>query len=320
MTLFGSIRRSVRRRAALKQISKLRKMTVGEIMTKYVITIRADDDLIKAATKMVAEDISCLVVVDGDKAMGVITERDFLRKVPLTKAVFGMKVKDVMSTKLVTIAPNMPLVEAVTLMKDRGFRRLVVADGERMKGIVTQTDFTRTIAKVMSCYPVAPELLMEHIMTKQVLAVTSKNSVSEAKQKMLKADVGAIIIMEKGVALGIFTEYDVVMQFYNQHGKLEMSDIGKYMRKYVRAVTPQTSIFEANRLMLEKNMRRVLVVDGEKTIGIVTQTDICRYMYTSLAVVEKAMNDPKADLKRFSMSLEIHGEFHGEHLKVYSVE
>jgi CBS domain-containing protein len=157
-------------------------------------------------------------------------------------------------------------------------------------------------------------------MTDKVLTVSPQNTVAEGKQKMLKADVGAIIIMDKKMPIGIFTEYDIVMQFYDQHGKLQMSDIGKYMRKYVRAVPPETSIFAANRLMLEKNMRRLLIVKGTEVAGIVTQTDICRYLYGQFEEMLAAAQDAKIELKRFSLDSEIHGEFRGEHLKVYEIE
>lgn len=320
MTLFDSIRRMIRQRRIRKEVATLRNITLGEIMTKYVVTIRQEDDVIKAATKMIAEDISCLVVTEGEKPIGVLTERDFLWKVPLTGAAFNMKVKDIMTPNPVTVLPTMKLPEAVALMKQHHFRRLIVAVNGKLMGIVTQTDFTKTLKNVMTSYPVFQELQIGNVMTKSVLTITSKQTVSQAKERMLKANIGCILIVDKGVVEGIFTEYDVVMQFYDQHGKLEMDDISKYMRKYVRAMSPQTNIFEANRLMLEKNMRRLLVVDGTKIVGILTQTDVCRFVYTALDIIEKAAQNPQIPLKRFSLDSEIHGEFRGEHLKAYSVE
>jgi two-component system, sensor histidine kinase and response regulator len=318
--MFSSIRRYIRMRSVLKQVRQLQNMTVADIMTKYVITIRAEEDVIHAATKMIAEDISCLVVIENEAPVAVLSERDFLRKVPLSKAVFTMKVKDIMSPALFTVPPGTKLPEAVRIMKEKGFRRLVVAQDGKMLGVVTQTDFTRTLMRVCSSYPDCDEFRLYHIMTKDVLTITAKNTVAEAKQKMLKQDVGAILIMEKNVVMGIFTEYDLVMQFYDQHGKLDLTEIAKYMRKYVRAMPETANILEANRLMLDKNMRRLLVVDGDKVTGIVTQTDICRYMYTALDAMANAVLNQKNTVKRFSYDAEIHGEFRGEHLKVYSVE
>jgi CBS domain-containing protein len=320
MSLFDSIRQRIRKRAVLKELAKVRNLTVGEVMTKYVITIKQDDDVVKAATKMIAEDISCLVVMQENAIVGVLSERDFQRKAPLSPKIFQMKVKDIMRPEVVTIAPEAKLPEAVALMINRNVRRLIVMQDGKMTGIVTQTDFTKTLSKVFTAYPVAKELQVDKIMSRDVLMTTPKGTVADAKQRMLKANVGCILIADKGTALGIFTEYDVVMQFYDQQDKLQMNDIGKYMRKYVRALPPDASIFEANKLMLEKNMRRVLIVEGEKIVGIVTQTDICRKGYSMLDTVEKAANGTDAAFKRFAINPAIHGEFHGDHLKVYSVE
>jgi CBS domain-containing protein len=321
MGLFASIRNAWRRHKIRGEITKLRSLTVADIMTKYVITVKPDDEVVKAATKMIAEDISCLVAFDGDKAVGVISERDFLRKVPLSKAVFSMKVKDIMSANLISVTPGTKLTDAVALMKEKHIRRLLVMEEGRLLGVVTQTDFTRAIGKMLRTYPAVEALSAARIMTRDVVGVTPKNSVAQAKEKMLKADVGAIIIMDKDQVAGIFTEYDIVMQFYDQHGKLEMNDIAKYMRKYVRAVPMDTSVFAANRLMLEKNMRRLLVTDNDaKIAGIVTQTDICRFVYTNVDLIEKSLDDPKADLRCPRTDTQTRGEFKTEHLRVYTVQ
>jgi CBS domain-containing protein len=324
MGLFDSIRRMVRRKRILKQSARLRAMTVGEIMTKYVITIRAEEEVIKAATKMIAEDISCLVVAGQDGTpMGVLSERDFVTRVPLTNKVFSLKIKDIMTPNPVTIPSTTKLVDAVALMRERNFRRLMVVDNGKMVGIVTQTDFTRAIRKVFTSYPLIPDLTVGHIMDPNVMEVTPKQTIVDVKQKMMKTNAGAVLIVDNlkdPTPIGIFTEYDAVMQFYDQREKLEIKRIEEYMRKYVRAVDQGTSIFEANTLMLEKNMRRLLIVQDTKIVGIMTQTDVCRYLYGAIDLIESSAAKPDATLRRFSVQPEIHGEFHGEHLKVYTVE
>jgi CBS domain-containing protein len=319
MGIFDNIRRNVRRKRILKAIAQLQRTTVDQIMTTYVIAVKLDDDLIKAATKMIAEDISCLVVTEEEKPVGVLSERDFLRKVPMTKEVFSMKVRDVMHSPVTTIEPSMTLPAAVKTMKEQNIRRLIVMRDGKIAGIVTQTDFTRMLSKLFSSYPVSPELTVEHIMHKDILTVNPDQTLVDAKEKMSKANVGCVLIVKDNQPLGIFTEYDCVMQFYDQRIKLEPKDIGSYMRKYVRAVPPQTSIFEANRLMLEKNMRRLLIVDEQKKmLGIVTQTDICRYAYGILDAIANVTEKPDTVLKRFWIGHEVTGEFREEHLKVYT--
>lgn len=323
MGLFSGIVRSWRKRKIINGIVILKTLTVGDIMSKYVITSKPDEEVIKASTKMIAEDISCIVVVDGDKPIGVLSERDILKRVPLTNKVFAMKVKDVMRKPIITVPPTMGLQDAMAVMTKNSIRRLVVEKDGKLLGLITQTDFTKALTKNFSSYPVTKEFSVNTVMSKEVLMIPSNGKISQAKDAMLKHDSGVVIIvdnMKQKVPIGIMTEYDIVMQFYDQQGKLDMKNIKDYMRKYVRAVPLNTSIFETNKLMLDKNMRRALVVDGIRVEGIITQTSICRYLYPRLDLVEKALQDPTIELRKFNMTTTIHGEFRGEHLKVYDIE
>ena len=155
--MFENIRNNLRRRKARKELERLKSTTVSQIMTKYLITVKPNDDVIKAATKMIAEDISCLVVTDADILYGVLSERDFLKKVPLSQKVFDMKVKDIMRDNPVTCQPNTTLEQAAKMMIQNNVRRLIVAKEKTPIGIVTQTDFTKA-ANTVSCYPDTPEL------------------------------------------------------------------------------------------------------------------------------------------------------------------
>jgi CBS domain-containing protein len=322
MGIFDRFIRSSRRKDILKGVATLRSMTVSEVMTRYVITVRPDDEVVKAATKMIAEDISCIVVVDGETPVGIISERDILKRVPLSKKVFAMKVGDVMRKPIITVTPQTKLPDAVNVMIKNSIRRLVVVENGKLVGLITQTDFTKAIERNFKAYPITPDLVVNNIMSKKIFMVPATGNIAQAKDVMIKNDIGVVIIVDKlrdPSPLGILTEYDIVMQFYDQQGELELKDIKDYMRKYVRAVPAGTSLFQTNRLMLEKNMRRTLVVDGTKMIGIVTQTTICRYFYPNLHLIEKAATDPNVELRKFSLAAEIHGEFHGEHLKVYDI-
>jgi CBS domain-containing protein len=323
MGLFSGIARAWRRRQALKGIDRLRNTTVGELMSRYVVSVRPEEEIIKASTKMIAEDISCIVVVENDTPVGILSERDILKRVPLSKKVFAMKVKEVMRHPIITVTPETRLPEAVAIMSKNSIRRLVVVKDGKLAGLLTQTDFTKAIAKALPVYPVVPELSVSSVMSKKVFMVAASGNIEQAKDTMIKNDVGVVLIVDKvkdPQPIGIMTEYDIVMQFYDQQGQLDLKDIKDYMRKYVRAVPSETSVFQTNRLMLEKNMRRALVVDGTKIAGMITQTNICRFVFPNLDMIERVTKDPKTVLRKFSLATQIHGEFHGEHLKIYDIE
>lgn len=316
--VFTAIRRSLRRRAIRKSVDRVRRSTIRDVMSTYMITIRPDETIVTAATKMVAETISCLVVVENERIAGIVTERDFLHKVPLSTDVFRMLVRDVMTPKVVTVSPQTPLVDAVRLMKEHNFRRLVVAEGDRLVGIVTQNDLSRLILREFSVYPAAGELALDTFMTTQILTASIKESFAKARQAMHKRNVGCILIVDKAKQVqGIFTEYDVVAQFYEQKGKIVVRELDAFMRKYVQAVPTGTNAFIATRFIIDRKIRRIPVVDGSRVSGIATETDLVRFLYLNLDRILAAAEKPGADLRRLSNDMEFTGEFRGDHLKVF---
>ncbi len=321
--VFHSIIRSWRRRKVRGSIARLKGLRVGDIMSRYLITVRPDETVVGAATKMVAEAISCLVVMDGEKLAGIVTERDYLHKVPLSGDAFKMRVRDIMTAGVVTVSPSMSLVDAVHLMKERHFRRLVVEEKGKLLGVVTQNDLLRVISKHFHAYPVHKDLMLDAFMSKDLLLATAKETFSKARDRMHKRNVGCILIVDKPkppqIVQGIFTEYDIVMQFYEQQGKLQLKELESFMRKYVRALPLGTSAFEATRFALDKSIRRLPVAEGTVVRGIATETDLVRFVFLSLEKISSLLEKPETEFRRFGRHAEFRGEFHGDHLKVYGL-
>jgi CBS domain-containing protein len=117
------------------------EIPVRDIMTRPVITADASLDVLNAAKKMGLANVGSLIVVSGSKPIGILTERDLVKKVisnatdPRT-----VKVGDVMSAPLVFIAPEASLREAATLMIKSTVKRLPVISDGRLVGIITDTD------------------------------------------------------------------------------------------------------------------------------------------------------------------------------------
>jgi len=119
---------------------------VREIMSKDVVTVPESESVVSAAKLMSKKDIGCLVVLDGTKPVGMLTERDFLTKVVAEgKDPSGIKVKQAMSTGLRTIPPDMSVFDAGKLMDRKDIRRLPVMDKNRLVGMITSTDMVRAI-------------------------------------------------------------------------------------------------------------------------------------------------------------------------------
>lgn len=113
-------------------------------MVKEVITIDENATVKEAAEIMNKFEIGCLIAIRKGKAMGIITERDLLKRVIAeAKDATNTKVKDIMSSPLVVVEPNMDLDEAVKLMFQMKIKKLPVVDGKRLVGLVTLTDIAR---------------------------------------------------------------------------------------------------------------------------------------------------------------------------------
>ncbi len=119
-------------------------LKVEDVMVKEVITIDENLTVKEAAEAMNKFGIGCLIVVRKGKAMGIITERDLLKRVVAeAKDANETKVKDVMSSPLVVVEPNTNLEEAVKLMFKMKIKKLPVVDEKRLVGLVTLTDIAR---------------------------------------------------------------------------------------------------------------------------------------------------------------------------------
>jgi len=125
---------------------------IRDIMTKDVITINHNESVLKAAEMMSDLNIGCLVVEIDNKVYGIITERDIITKVVCrNRNPKVTRVKEIMSSPLVTIHPLASLEDAVRIFNETGFKRLVVTSGDSLEGIVS-TDTNTKIKEIIIHY------------------------------------------------------------------------------------------------------------------------------------------------------------------------
>ena len=114
---------------------------VADIMSRKVAGVEKTATLAEAAQVMTSRNISCVVALEGDEAVGIITERDLLSKVVAQhRDPTRTTMEEVMSSPVATVPPDHSVFSAARSMEAKGIRRLVVTEGKRMCGIVAQTD------------------------------------------------------------------------------------------------------------------------------------------------------------------------------------
>lgn len=117
---------------------------IRDIMQKNVVTIEHDKTALDAAKLISEKDISFLVIVKDRKPIGVVTERDFVRKIASKdKQASKISLADIMSFKFRSVKPSTDIEDAVQKMVNNNIRRLVVLDNEELVGVITQTDLAR---------------------------------------------------------------------------------------------------------------------------------------------------------------------------------
>ena len=115
---------------------------IKDVMTTRPRAVTPDTPLRNVAELMATEDVGAIPVVDGDRLLGMITDRDIVvRAVAKGKDPQGMPASAIASKELVTVEPDQDLSDALTLMAQHQVRRLpVVAEDNRLVGVVSQAD------------------------------------------------------------------------------------------------------------------------------------------------------------------------------------
>ena len=120
--------------------------SVQELMTRNPCSIDADKSVTYAAKMLRDEDVGLAPIVDGDRLVGTVTDRDIaIRVVAEGKDPESTKVKEIASINLVTVDPQQDLEVALKLMAKHQVRRLpVIEEGGRLVGLVAQADIARS--------------------------------------------------------------------------------------------------------------------------------------------------------------------------------
>jgi CBS domain-containing protein len=116
-------------------------MEIGSLITRAVLTVEESDSFSDAAIWMMERGVGSAVVMKDGKPTGIITDRDALRVIARGGDMASMTVRDCVTRGLKTVTPSLGLLDAARVMRDKGFRHLVVVDeaGE-LHGVFSMRD------------------------------------------------------------------------------------------------------------------------------------------------------------------------------------
>jgi CBS domain-containing protein len=122
-------------------------MHVVKEMMRPVVKISSHQTVSEAAKLMKECDRGSLLVMEGDIAVGIITERDFITRVAAEGLPYTTRVSQVMSSPLRTIDANASLKQAARIMFEHKIRRLPVVEGGALAGMIAAWDFLDQLSK-----------------------------------------------------------------------------------------------------------------------------------------------------------------------------
>lgn len=108
------------------------------------VTVPPDTTVVEALRIMAEKNIGSIMVVNGDNYQGIVTERDYSRKVALAgKSSTNTKVSDIMSTDLPSVSPSDSIEHCMELMTNRNIRYMPVFENNKLAGIISMSDVVK---------------------------------------------------------------------------------------------------------------------------------------------------------------------------------
>jgi diguanylate cyclase (GGDEF)-like protein/PAS domain S-box-containing protein len=178
-----------------------------KVMSSPVITVPKSMTCLDAYQVCLRDGIRHLVIVDDDKLLlGVVSETDFRLHINLTTLAGRRQIASVMSRSVFSLQPQASLLDALNLMQSHRDSCVVVVEGERPIGIVTERD----IVRLYSGNPKQADIPVREVMTSPVLSILLGNTINEAADRMLTAKVRHLVVVDHaGRIAGLLSEHDL---------------------------------------------------------------------------------------------------------------
>ncbi len=125
---------------------------------------------------------------------------------------------------------------------------------------------------------------IKDIMEKNVITIEHDKTALDAACLISEKDISFLVIMKDGLPIGVLSESDFVRRLAASDLKASGVKISDMMSKKFRWVDPSTTIEDAIQKMLNNNIRRLIILDDEKLVGVITQTNLAEFLRNKLLV------------------------------------
>ena len=226
---------------------------------------------------------SCVIVVDNERVVGILTERDVVNLCCRQQSFEGLTLRQVMSSPVFTLRESdfKDVFLAISLFQQHRIRHLPLLD-ERdcLVGLIVHESLRQALEPI----DLLKLRLVEEVMTREVICAAPESSLQTIAQQMADFRISSVVIAQLGsgsknpltVPLGIVTERDLV-QFKALGLNLDSYSAETVMSTPIFTIEPENSLLAAHQTMERHSIHR-LVVTGERgeLLGIVTQTSLLK--------------------------------------------
>jgi len=245
-------------------------------MTSPVHTIGASQDAADADRMMIQQRVSCVPVLGRDGAVaGVLSRTDLVRAARMCAWVTGratllelpsMCAGDLMSPKLISVAPDTAVSEAARRMLEAHIHRLFVLEGHTLVGVLSTKDLMRAVMEARVSAPITA------YMSSPVVCVEASEPVVRAFEELERARIQGVVATEGGMPIGIFTQAEAL----EARGLPAASPLEQAISASMLCLPSETVMFRAAAFAVSTRARRVLAIDHHHIRGILTGLDFAR--------------------------------------------
>lgn len=248
------------------------KRAVTEIVGTELIALSPDEPLEAAIGLMREKRVSCVLAVDGDRVVGIMTERDLVKALP-NGFDPAAPVRSLMSRPVSGIMENLTVEDACRMLTDGEIRHLAVLDARgALRGVITNSNVVDALAVEYMC----ENTLCSEIMNPAVVAVSPETPLGRAAELMVERRIGSVVAAEGDRPQGVVSERDLAHRGAELHGLLDRP-ISEFMSGPAVAVPPDGMVYKVILYMKQKKVRRVLIVDRDgRLLGIMSQSDLVK--------------------------------------------
>lgn len=185
-----------------------------------------------------------------------------------------MKVNEIMSSPVAAVRPTSPASAARNLMLRRRIKHLAVLERGRVVGVISMRDIVAHVWREARARTMRPldAVPVARLMSVRPVSVSSGTGVGRAAKLMAERGIGSVLVLDEGRVVGIVTETDLVRAVSG--GLLAGRRVGDAMNREPVKVGRRHSLSHVLKLMKERGAKGAVVVEGEKPMGTITDSEI----------------------------------------------